>query len=1399
MDVFDLAAKISLDTSGFESGLDKAKSKFSAFGSVFKANIASDMVTKGFSAITSGISKAGNGLMGFVKQSQAAYGEYEQMVGGVDKLYQSASGKIQQFAKGAYATSQMSANEYMNIATQFSASLINSLGGDVNKAADQTDVAMRAISDNVNVFGSNMEDVTNAFKGFSKQNYTMLDNLKLGYGGTKTEMERLIKDANEYAKSIGMASNLSINSFSDVVTAIELIQKKQHIAGTTAKEATKTLQGSQAMLASAWQNLVTMIGTGEDITEPINNVVDSLVGRAATAEDVLVGTADKVGEHVNGYLDNLLPTVERVLGGLGTVISKVGPMLAEKLPSILDSLIPPIVTSVSTLAATVIESIPGLVKSIENALQESFGDVDLNAVIEKVSDVMSGLADAINQVLPDIINVGADIVTAIIQGITNNADKILEGAASIVGAIGNGIIQNLPVLMTCVTELLNTLISYLTGNMDTILNGAMAIVTTIGDGIIANLPLLVNAAVQFLQTFTQYISENKEQIQSGIEALVTALVEGIVTLTPELADAALAIVTALGGGLIQSIPEIVEALPEFVSELFGAITDAFNNASSEEKIALAAIIGPILTGGIKDAVSNVKNAKDMVGAGADILKKIFSKGGASKATEAFDEGADFLGIGQDWTDALPDTEKISTLDKLKDSLAGVKEGLAGIGGKALDGLKTFGTFLTGTVGPAIVGFLPTLVSFLPVIIGITAAIAGVIIVIKNWDKISKALQAGWETLKNVATAVWTAITKVIGDAWKGIKSHVKEGAEKVKNVVGGAWDKVKTATTEKWQKIKDTVKENGGGIKGVLKTAVKGYLKPWKDGFEKLNKATGGKLGEAVDLIKKKAGDILNGIKEKFTGIGEIGRNLVTGLWNGINDKVNWVVEKVKGFGDKVLKGLKDFFGIHSPSKVMETQVGRNLALGVANGITKNTKYAKKSAEDLGKIIVEKAQKKLEKYETYHTLSLANEVAYWDKIRKTVKKGTEARYEADKEYLSKKKELQEQEKSASDTLKSSLASAEETYQNAIDATLDKLNQRKDSILSAFSLFEKFDAGDAVNKNDLMTGLNSQVEALSTWESQIAALKSKLGDTDLFEAIQEKGVSSLNDVIALNSMTQTELDAYAAQYDKLQSLADKQAHTELDATIASDQQTALNDYMKSVSDALKVYTDSMSDLGMKVKKLPKSVKSSMKRVGKNYTSVLESMNLSTSEKMTQISGTLEQSLKKMSKKSKKYGADLVDNFIKGIESKEGDLSNAVVEKIAKKVKKYIGFSEPEAGPLSDFHKYAPDMIDLFVNGIEKNGQRIGRAFDDSLGLDDVSSRISDTMTIPAVQPIGNALNIAGLPQLTEINGTNQSSATGTPQTLNITMQVDKTAFARIIYQLNRAETQRVGVSLATGTI
>lgn len=507
---------------------------------------------------------------------------------------------------------------------------------------------------------------------------------------------------------------------------------------------------------------------------------------------------------------------------------------------------------------------------------------------------------------------------------------------------------------------------------------------------------------------------------------------------------------------------------------------------------------------------------------------------------------------------------------------------------------------------------------------ITGLIAAGVALYKNWDKISAFGSKLWGNIKKDFNNIKKSVTDSFKKSGEAVENNVKKMTNSVKNsAIGKATStvfkaihktvednmKASAASAKKnLDEMKSAYKKNGGGIKGIVAATMTGIRNHYKSKYDEINKLTGGKLDIMVQKTREGFKKAANSIAEKVsqarknassfatgivTEVGKIpgkvktvGINLVKGLWNGIRNMQSWVISKVRGFGNSVLTGLKNFFGIHSPSKVMEEQIGKNLALGVANGITKHKKHAKKSASEMGGEIVKAAKKKLDTYKTYHKMSLKQETEYWDTVRKQIKKGTSARTEADKKYLADKKSLNSQltkaqkeyaksEKQINADLKKEIKSLNDEYKNAV-------KERKDSLLSSFSLFESYDAGDTVSKSDLLVGMQTQVEALNEWERQIATLKSRLGNTELFKTIQEMGVSGLQQVKAINSMTEEELKRYTALYKERQTSAKDEATTELKGTKKSTDDKiakANKQAQEKLTKAQKTYTDACKKLGV----------------------------------------------------------------------------------------------------------------------------------------------------------------------------------------------------------------------------
>ena len=375
----------------------KDTSIVSQFGSAFKSGLA--VAAKAAAAATAA---AAGAVIALTKSAVENYGEYEQLVGGVETLFKDSAGTVEEYAKNAYQTAGLSANEYMETVTSFSASLLQSMGNDTEAAAKKADRAITDMSDNANKMGTDMQSIQNAYQGFAKQNYTMLDNLKLGYGGTKEEMQRLIDDANALNAAQGNYTNYSIESYADIVDAIHTVQTEMGITGTTAKEASTTIEGSIGAMKAAYANFVTGLGNDNaDISELSSQLIQS------------VGTV----------AENVLPVVETVLKNIAEAVQRDGPEMIEKFVSYAIKKLPEVISlglqMVISLVKGIAQNIPQLVTSVLN--------------------MMATIVQTILDSLPDIIEVGKNIVRGLWGGIKSMASWIGNKISGFVGGLVDGV------------------------------------------------------------------------------------------------------------------------------------------------------------------------------------------------------------------------------------------------------------------------------------------------------------------------------------------------------------------------------------------------------------------------------------------------------------------------------------------------------------------------------------------------------------------------------------------------------------------------------------------------------------------------------------------------------------------------------------------------------------------------------------------------------------------------------------------------------------------------------------------------------------------------------------------------------------------------------------------------
>jgi phage-related protein len=446
VDIFNLYAKLSLNTDDYEKGVEKAKGGASSLMDVFSGTLLGNVVSDGLRTVANGITEIGktaaNMAVSIGKASLDSYADYEQLVGGVETLYKDSAATIEKYAQAAYKNVGLSANDYMDTATSFAASLVSSLSGDTEKAAEMSNTAISDMADNWNKMGSSVQSVQDAYRGFSKQNFAMLDNLKIGYGGTKTEMERLLADADTLNAKQGVYTKYSIDSFSDIVQAIHVVQTEMGITGTTAKEAATTIQGSTASMKSAWANLLTGIADPEQNFQSLmdefvdsvitagNNIIPRIKEIVPTLIDGLSELVTQLAPYVSGVIMELEPTIEEGLqalfGGLSSVASELQPIVADVFSFFGDAIISGLTSAIESSdfsflldifnnVKTAIENIANIIDSFKNNANAAWDAI--SAKIQEVVAFVQPYVETAMQVIGQVVTQVITDLTPVIQSI----------------------------------------------------------------------------------------------------------------------------------------------------------------------------------------------------------------------------------------------------------------------------------------------------------------------------------------------------------------------------------------------------------------------------------------------------------------------------------------------------------------------------------------------------------------------------------------------------------------------------------------------------------------------------------------------------------------------------------------------------------------------------------------------------------------------------------------------------------------------------------------------------------------------------------------------------------------------------------------------------------------------
>ena len=805
-----------------------------------------------------------------------AYADYEQLAGGVETLFKDSAETIHSFADNAYKTAGLSANEYMETVTSFSASLLQSLDGDTEKAAAAADLAITDMADNANKMGTAMESIQNAYQGFAKQNYTMLDNLKLGYGGTKEEMQRLLADAEKLS---GVKYDLS--SYADIVEAIHVIQTEMGITGTTAKEASTTIQGSVASMKAAWANL--MVGMADD-TQNFDMLLSNFI------------------ESIGTVADNLLPRIGVVIEGMGKLVPGLAPEIASALPTLTNELLPNLVElgvqSISALAQGIQENGDSLAAgalSIVGTLAEGIAEL-LPMVADTAASLVVSLADGLTESLPDIIPIAIETISTLVENLTENANTIIDAGIQIILALGEGLIAALPQLIETVPQIVINIANVINDNAPKLVDTALYLITRLAVGLVqaiptlvANIPKIIEAIVAAFMAF-QWLNLGKQLIDgvaNGVkkagESMATAAKNAFSKFKSKITGSEVAtelknigkyIIDGIVGGIKNSLSKIANIAGKIKDTLLSKLKGLFRIASPSKlmKEEVGAYIGEGIAVGIEESGQMAVDAAEDV---ADKIADTLTQKRDSLQSKLADYGELFERVKTE------DGKELFQLGNLKDDIKQLEKY-----GDAIDKLKEKG--ISDSLMSEIAGMgVGDALDYMNKLLSMSDT---------KLDEYVSLFEQKQQMAQGVAEKFYKGEFDAMEKAYTGQLPEFLAGVKTELSNVG-------TAVSESMQAV---------SAEGVSEG-----------------------IAEQQPLVAEQAKQLTETAKEEIAGyqtdFKAVGESLMEGVAKGVRDGQSGVVNAVAKALQAAVRAAKKEMDINSPSRVM-AKIGDYMAQGVGVG-----------------------------------------------------------------------------------------------------------------------------------------------------------------------------------------------------------------------------------------------------------------------------------------------------------------------------------------------------------------------------------------------------------------------------------------------------------------------------------
>ena len=563
----ELFAKLAINKDEFDRGMDDAESRASSVGSTIGRGLAVAGAAAG-----AAIGAVATGVANLTVQSVNAYGEYEQLTGGIEKLYGEAADAMMAHASEAFQTTGMDANTYMQSVTTFSAGLISALDGDVAAATEIADMAMRDLADNANTFGTmTAEELTSVYTGIAKGNFTLLDNLNLGFAGSQQGMIDLINASGILEDEIDSLDGISLDQ---MYTAIHEVQTQFNITGTTANEAAGTIQGSINMMQASWQNLVTgLADPNADLGALIGNMVES----------------------VRTVIGNVIPAATQALGGIAQLVDEVAPMITEELPGLVDTILPPLLSAAIQITTALVSALPSILSAISDAIPQA-----LNTLIP-----------ALLEITPQLIVAGGELLMGIMQGVTDNADLLMDAFSDIIFMISNEILtpENIESFITMATQMVLTVAEAILENAPEILGSIVMILSDILIALSEAFPEILDQITQFIINLGNQLGEDLYNIFG--DSLVV-VIEGMQNIWNSIVEKIDGIKTSISDAFVAITDWVTEGIDGWVSFFSDGFDDIYSTVSSvlDNVLGVFSSIWDNVKGVVSDAIEYIKGLFD---------------------------------------------------------------------------------------------------------------------------------------------------------------------------------------------------------------------------------------------------------------------------------------------------------------------------------------------------------------------------------------------------------------------------------------------------------------------------------------------------------------------------------------------------------------------------------------------------------------------------------------------------------------------------------------------------------------------------------------------------------------------------------------------------------------------